>query len=342
MESPVSIVGRDSIVSIHVLVSIRQPVSAWVIPDAHVERLRRAFPHVTFTHALDERADWEGLARADAAFTWILTPEMVAQAPRLRWVHSSAVAVGTLPLRELGARGITVTNSRGIQSPAIAEHVVGVLLALARRLPLALRRQHERVWAQNEMIGGASPWVVQSRRMGIVGLGTIGQAVAVRAAGLGMHVAAVRRRPEQGATLGVSEVLGPSSLREMLASSDVIVLAAPWTPDTDRVLGAPEIAMMKRGAVLINVARGQLIDEAAVAAGLADGRLAGAALDVFTEEPLPAESPFWSLPNVILTPHTSGFRADHWDAVTALFEEQIRRFEDGRPLLNEVDCAAGY
>ncbi len=328
--------------SLHILISIRQPVAAWVIPDAHVERLRRTFPHITFTHALDERSDRDGIARADAAFTWIMTPDMVAHAPKLRWVHSSAVAVGTLPLRELGARGITVTNSRGIQSPAIAEHVIGVLLALARRLPLALRRQDARVWAQNEMIGGLSPWVVQGRRMGIVGLGTIGQAVAVRAAALGMHVAAVRRRPQQGATLGVSEVLGPASLGEMLASSDVIVLAAPWTPDTDRVLGAREIGQMKRGAVLINVARGQLMDEDALASALASGHLGGAALDVFTEEPLPAASPFWSLPNVILTPHTSGFRADHWDAVVDLFEDQIRRFEDGRPLLNPVDCAAGY
>jgi D-2-hydroxyacid dehydrogenase (NADP+) len=329
-------------VSLHILISIRQPVAAWVVPETHVERLRRAFPHITFTHALDDRADRDGLVHADAAFTWILTPEMVAHAPRLQWVHSSAVAVGTLPLRELAARGIRVTNSRGIQSPAIAEHVIGAMLALARGLPLALRRQSEGVWAQNEMTGALSPWVVQGRRMGIVGLGTIGQAVAVRAAAFGMHVAAIRRRPEAGATPGVSEVFGPSSLREMLASSDVLVLAAPWTAGTDRVLGEREIGLMKRGAVLINVARGQLVDEAALASALASGHLSGAALDVFIEEPLPATSPFWSLPNVILTPHTSGFRADHWDAVTALFEAQIRRFEEGRPLLNPVDCAAGY
>jgi phosphoglycerate dehydrogenase-like enzyme len=329
-------------VSLQILVSIRQPVAAWVIPPAHVERLRRTFPHITFTHALDERADRDGLAEADAAFTWTLTPEMVAHAPRLRWVHSSAVAVGTLPLRALGERGVAVTNSRGIQSPAIAEHVIGSLLALARRLPLAVRRQDQRIWAQNEMIGGASPWVVQGRRMGIVGLGTIGQAVAVRAAALGMHVAAVRRRPEQGATLGVSEVLGPAALPEMLASSDVVVLAAPWTTETDRVVGPREIDLMKPGAVVINVARGQLVDEAALADALRSGHLGGAALDVFSEEPLPDSSPFWSLPNVVVTPHTSGFRADHWDAVVDLFEEQIRRFEDGRPLLNPVDCTAGY
>ena len=120
------------------------------------------------------------------------------------------------------------------------------------------------------------------------------------------------------------------------------MLPAPWTPDTDGVLGAREIGQMKRGAVLINVARGQLMDEDALASAPASRHLSGAGPGLFTEEPLSPASPFWSLPNVILTPHTSGFRADHWDAVVDLFEDQVRRFEDGRPLLNPVDCAAGY
>lgn len=325
-----------------VLISIRQPVVAWVIPPAHVQHLRDRFPHVDFVHALDERADLDGIAAADAAFTWTMTPGMLSRAARLRWVHSSAVAVGTLPLAELAARGVVVTNSRGIQSAAIAEHVIGCLLALSRRLPVILSRQAERAWAQNEMIGAAAPWLVEGRRMAVVGLGTIGRAVATRAAALGLHVVGVRRRPEQGAPAGVAEVVGAQHARDAIASSDVVVLAAPWTAATDRLVDAATIARMKRGAVLINVARGQLVDEPALAAALADGHLAGAALDVFDQEPLPAASPFWSLPNVIVTPHTSGFRADHWDAVVQLFEEQLRRFEAGDPLLNQVDAAAGY
>ena len=140
----------------NVLISIRQPVVAWVIPSGHVERLRERFPHITFHHALDAQGDDEGLARADAAFTWTMAPAMLAGAPALRWVHSSAVAMGTLPLADLAARGIVVTNSRGIQSPAIAEHVIAVVLALARRLPQAIRDQEARVWAQNEMVGEAA------------------------------------------------------------------------------------------------------------------------------------------------------------------------------------------
>jgi phosphoglycerate dehydrogenase-like enzyme len=326
----------------HILISVQQPVLAWTIPASQVERLRTTFPDVTFTNALDEADIRRALPLADAAFTWTLTADMVPAAPKLRWVHSSAVAAGTLPLRELAARDIVVTNSRGIQSPAIAEHVIGGLLALSRGLPFAIRNQDAGVWAQNDLIGDRSPWLVQGRRMGIIGLGTIGQAVAARAAALGMVVVGVRRRPQQGGGPGVSAVLGPESTDDVIASSDVLVLAAPWTGATDRLLDARALASMKRGSVLINVARGQLVDEAALAASLTAGHLAGAVLDVFTEEPLPRTSPFWSLTNVILTPHTSGFRADHWDAVIDLFEEQLRRFLDGRPLTNEVDCEAGY
>jgi len=327
---------------VNVLVSIQQPVRAWTIPPPQVERLRRTFPGHTFIHAQDDRAVRHGLSEADVAFTWFLDAALLPHARALRWVHSSAVAVGTLPLRDLAARGIVVTNSRGVQSTAIAEHVMGCLLALARRLPACVRRQEARVWAQNEMVDETSPWLIQGRRMGIIGLGTIGRAVAERAAAFGMEVLAVRRRPERGGSPGVGRIVGPSEAGDVIAASDVLVLAAPWTHATDRLLDERTLARMKPGAVLINVARGQLVDETALAAALVSGRLAGAALDVFMEEPLPPSSPFWSLPNVIVTPHTSGFRADHWDAVIDLFEDQFRRFLDGRPLLNVVDCEAGY
>ena len=326
----------------NVLISIRQPVVSWVIPGAHVERLRRRFPDIQFTHALDNRADVEGIANADAAFTWTMTPEMLTRAQRLRWVHSSAVAVGTLPLRDLAARGVTVTNSRGVQSAAIAEHVMACLLALSKRLPLLVRHQAARQWAQNELVGNASPWLIEGRTMGIIGLGTIGEAIAARAAAFGMRVIGVRRRPEHGQPPGVARVLAPDQTGHVIASSDALVLAAPWTNATNRLIDGAALATMKRDAVLINVSRGQLVDEDALAASLARGHLAGAALDVFNEEPLPPTSPLWSLPNVLITPHTSGFRVDHWDAVIDLFEQQIDRFRNGLPLLNTVDPEAGY
>jgi phosphoglycerate dehydrogenase-like enzyme len=325
-----------------VLISIRQPVIAWVIPACQVERLREHFPEVSFVHALDERADLDAIADADAAFTWTMTPEMVTRARNLRWVHSSAVAVGTLPLRELAARGVAVTNSRGIQSTAIAEHVIACLLALAKRLPLTLCHQNSRHWAQNEMVGPAMPWLVQGKQMGIIGMGTIGRAVATRAAALGINVVGVRRRPDQDKPAGVDDVVGPEAMDGVLASSDIVVLAAPWTGATDRLLDERAIGRMKRGAVLINVARGQLVDEAALAHALDSGYLGGTALDVFNDEPLPGTSPLWTSPNTIITPHTSGFRADHWDAAVDLFIEQLQRFIAGEPLVNPVDPEAGY
>jgi phosphoglycerate dehydrogenase-like enzyme len=173
-------------------------------------------------------------------------------------------------------------------------------------------------------------------------MGTLGQAIAVRAKAFGMRVIGMRRNPERGAPEGVDQVIARADLDRMLEASDVIVLAAPWTPGTNQILDAAAIAKMKPGAVVINAARGQLLDESALASALTEGTLGGAVLDVFTTEPLPPDSPFWSMPNVIITPHTSGFRTDHFDAVIDLFSENLRRFERGEALLNVVDLEAGY
>ncbi len=152
----------------------------------------------------------------------------------------------------------------------------------------------------------------------------------------------MRRNPGRGVPAAVDQVIGRADLDGLLEAADVVVLAAPLTPGTDRILDAAAIAKMKRGAVVINVARGQLIDESALASALDAGMLGGAVLDVFTTEPLPPGSPLWSMPNVIVTPHTAGFRTDHFEAVIDLFSENLRRFERGDALLNVVDLEAGY
>jgi len=149
-------------------------------------------------------------------------------------------------------------------------------------------------------------------------------------------------RPGQPRPDGVDEVWTPDRLPDLLSQSDVIVLAAPHTPETKRLIGRAEIDRMKRGALLVNVARGKLIDDEAVIEALRDGRLGGAALDVFSQEPLDSSSPYWELPNVIITPHTSGAMEDYWTPLVALFSENLRRFEKGQPLLNVVDKVAGY
>jgi phosphoglycerate dehydrogenase-like enzyme len=154
-------------------------------------------------------------------------------------------------------------------------------------------------------------------------------------------VVATRRRPDRAGPPGVT-VLGPEGLPDLLVRSDVVVLAMPHTPEAKQIIGRAELDRIKRGAVLVNIARGKLIDDDAVVAALADGRLGGAALDVFTREPLDPNSPYWDLANVIVTPHTSGAMEDYWTPLLALFAENLRRFERGDQLLNLVDKSVGY
>ena len=175
----------------------------------------------------------------------------------------------------------------------------------------------------------------------IVGMGAIGGAVADRMTQLGARVTGIRRRHTQ-VHQAVAQLSTPDRLQTLLPDADVVVISAPHTRDTRGMIGPAELSVMKRDAVLVNVSRGQLIDEAALATALERGAIGGAALDVFVDEPLPADSPFWTLPNVLITPHTSGFRPDHWDAAVALFADNLRRFEEGRDLINVVDKVAGY
>ena len=325
-----------------VLVYAHWPVKAWCIRDIHVTRLRDRFPDVAFEHVVTHDGVRQHIHDADIAFTPFLTTDMVATAPRLRWVHSPAAAVeGLLPLADLAARDIIVTNSRGVQAIPMAEHVMGGLLVLSRRYDRMLDAQRERRWIQNDLCDDW-PWMLHGQSMTVVGLGTIGIEVAKRAHAFGMSVTGVRRRVDEPRPDFVDSVVGPDRLGDALTGCDVLVLSAPGVSSTNRMIGAEQLAMLNDGAVVVNVARGQVIDEAALRAALASGKLRGAVLDVFDREPLDADSPLWSMPNVVITPHTSGFRASHWDDVIELFTDTLRRFLVGEPLRNPVDAAAGY
>lgn len=324
------------------LIYITWPVKAWCIRDEHVAALRDRFPDVTFVHETDLDAAGRALQAADIAFTPYLKPEMIAAAPRLRWVHSSAAAVeGLLPLAALAQHGVTVTNSRGVQAIPIAEHVMGGLLVLSRRFDRTIGAQRERHWIQNEL-SDEWPWLLHGQSMTIVGLGTIGLEVAKRAHAFGMRVTGVRRRVDQARPEFVDRVLTPDRLTEALEGCDVLVLSAPGVSATHRMIGARELTLLNRGAVLVNVARAQIVEEAALLEALNSGQLGGAVLDVFEKEPLGAESPLWAAPNVVITPHSSGFRASHWTEVVDLFTDNLRRFQSGGPLRNVVDTDAGY
>ncbi|PYR02393.1 MAG: D-2-hydroxyacid dehydrogenase [Acidobacteria bacterium] len=326
----------------NVLIGVISPAAIWVIPQHFVDRLRRDFPQHNVLEAWDRDAIRRLLPEADVAFTPFVDRDVFPSATRLRWVQSPAVGVGSLMFPEVLASDVVITSARGIRARAIAEHVLGVTIALARHLPVAIRAQAARHWAQEELEGPAAVRTLQGMRMGIIGLGAIGGEVARIAAPFGFVVSAIRRRVDQPRPEGIEEVWPPDRLLDLLAASDVVVVAAPHTPETKRLIGRSEIAAMKHGAFLINVARGKLIDDAALVEALEDGRVGGAALDVFTTEPLDRESPYWDMPNVIVTPHTSGAMQDYWTPLVDLFAENLRRFESGRPLLNVVDKALGY
>jgi len=326
-----------------VLVGVISPAAAWVMPRHFVDQLRRDFPQHSFLEAWDRAAVRRLLPEADAAFTPFVDRDIFGSASRLRWVQSPAVGVGSLMFPELLASDVVITSARGIRARSIAEHVLGVTIALARRLPAAFRAQAAHRWAQDELEGAANDVrALHGSRMGIVGLGSIGKEIAKIAVPFGLRISGIRRRPGEPVPDGVDEVWPPERLPDLLAKSDIVVLAAPHTPDTKQLIGRRELERVKRGAFLINIARGKLVDDAAVIEALGDGRLGGAALDVFTREPLEPSSPYWDLPNVIITPHTSGAMQDYWTPLVALFGENLRRFEKGEPLLNVVDKIAGY
>jgi phosphoglycerate dehydrogenase-like enzyme len=272
---------------------------------------------------------------------------LLARAPRLAWVHSASAGVERALTPTARDRGVVITNARGVFSRPIAEYVLMMILAVSRRLPQLLELQRERTWQPLE---GSE---LRDLTIGIVGLGSIGRAVAALASAFGCRVIAVRRKAEAGGAargddegappdVKLDQVLGPEGLPELLAQSDFVVLAAPLTPETEGMIDDAALAAMKRGSWLVNVARGRLIDERALLRALGEGRIGGAVLDTFAEEPLPPDSPFYDLPNAIVTPHTSWSSGRVLDRSVELFCDNLKRFAAGEPLLNVVDPDAGY
>ena len=325
-----------------VLVYIAWPVKAWRIPQEHVGRLRAAYPDFEFVHVITPNDALEAIEDVDISFSAHLTPDMVARARRVRWVHSSAAAIeGLLPADALRRRGIIVSNSRGIQAVPMAEQVMGGLLVLARRFNQTFAAQLERKWIQHELCD-EWPWMLFGRTMTIVGLGTTGEEIARRAHAFGMSVRGVRRHPDRAYPPFVERVVGPDQLPDVLRGCDVLVISAPSGAATRHLIGAEQLAALNRGAIVVNVARSSIVDQQAMIGALESGQLGGAVLDVFDREPLPQDDPLWSMPNVVITPHSAGFRATHWDDVTELFIDNLRRYQKGEPLLNVVDLDAGY
>jgi len=324
------------------LIFVHHPFDQWNAPAWFPQRLQQEFPHVNVVHLPDYKRVDEEIGDAEIVVAWSIRPEQIAAAKKLRWIHSPAAAVHQLIFPELVNSDIILTNAREVHGPVVAEHVIALIFALAKKIPGSVRLQEKHVWGQ-QILWDELPRVreVAGATLGLIGLGSIGGAVAKSAKALGMRVIAVREHPEKGSE-GADAVFGPAQIDEVFRQSDYVVLAAPVTTSTKAIANAERLALMKDDACLINVARGPLVDETALSAALRGKKIGGAALDVFPKEPLAADSPLWDVPNLLITPHTAALTDKLWERHYALFSENLQRHLAGQPLLAVVDKWKGY
>jgi phosphoglycerate dehydrogenase-like enzyme len=279
------------------------------------------------------------LPGAEVVFFWRARREWLrsawSAADGLRWIQSASAGVDGLMFPELVDSDVMVTNAAGVFDEPIAEWAIGAMLAFATGLHRSIVDQHQRRWddeRHTERLAGA--------RLTVIGPGPIGRATAARALALGMSVSLVGRRARPDDSFG--RILGPESFVEAMSEADVVLDALPLTETTHHLFDARAFAAMKPTARFLNVGRGQTVDEAALVDALQEGRIAGAALDVFEREPLPDDSPLWSMPSVIVSPHISGDAAGWERAVVARFADNARRWASGEALLGEIDKRAGH
>jgi len=285
----------------------------------------------------------EGIAEAEVLVGHGLTPELFRRAARLKWIQAPSAGVGHLLFPDLVASPVLLTNARGVHADPMAEHIMGMMLAMVRKIHRARDFQGKREWAQ-DALWREEPLLdeIGGRTLGIVGLGAIGRALAWRAHALSMRVIGLRRHAGGERPPGVDEARGENELAWLLSQSDFVANCLPSTSKTKGLFGREAFTVIKHGAFLFNVGRGSTIDEAAMIAAIESGQLAGVGLDVTEQEPLPPESPLYRLPQVLLTFHISGASRRFWDRAAELFTDNIERYLDARPLRNVVDKKEGY
>ena len=295
--------------------------------------------HASLRYAVGTEELKRAIEGAEALLVWDFRSTELRdawhRADKLRWVHVAGAGVDAVLFPELVESAVTVTNSRGVFDRSIAEYVLGLMLLFAKGFHRSLEFQRQRKWAhrETEMLAG--------KRLLVVGAGPIGRMIARQARCLGMETSAVARaeRPEDE---DFGQVFSSERLAEALPDADYVAIAAPLTEQTRGMFGTGQFERMKPGARLINVGRGPIVEEPALVGALREGRIAGAALDVFSEEPLPEDSPLWEMPQVVVSPHMSGDFVGWHEALGELFVENFRRWQQGNDLLNVVDKERGY
>lgn len=324
------------------LVCIWHRFDQWRFPDWLAQAVRQRYPEITVVHLPDYNKLDEEVRDADIYVGWSLRPGQFASAKKLKWIHATAAGVDQLMRDDVRRSPVIITNSRGVMNIPMAEHTLGLVLALARRFPSAMRHQRERHWAQQDIWNEQPhPMEINGRTLLIVGYGAIGRELSRRARALGMRVVGVKRNPASGRE-HADEVVGTDRLAEVLGGADFVVLSTPVTPETDHAFGRAELQAMKASAYFVNVGRGMLLDAGALCEALQNKQIAGAAIDVAEQEPLPPEDPLWSAPNLLITPHLSAVSERLWHRHAALLLNNLDRYFSGRELLNVVDKERGY
>jgi phosphoglycerate dehydrogenase-like enzyme len=333
---------RTTPVATKLLICVWHPFTEWLPKPMMADAIRRRWPEMRVLHLPNYDRLPEELPDTDIFLGYSLRPKQLQDAKKLKWIHSTAAGVAQLMYPELRDSGILVTNPSGIFSVPMAEHTMGLLLALARNFPDSVRQQDQSHWSQQELWDKPQHLTeLNGQVLLIVGYGSIGRELARRAKAFDLRVWGVTRSGK-GDLAHAERIVPASQLDEVLPLADYVVIAAPETPETKHLIGDPQLARMKPGARLINVSRGSLLDESALVRSLTSGTLGGAALDVAETEPLPPESPLWKAPNLFITPHTSAVSDRLWNRQTSLFMELLERWFDGREMFNRVDFSRGY
>ena len=324
------------------VICVWHPFSEWRPKPLLAESIRARYPEMRVLQLPNYDTLPQELPDTTIFVGYSLRAEQLVHARELKWIHSTAAGVAQLMYPELRQSGTTVTNASGIFSVPMAEHTMGLILAMARNFPDSVRYQDQSKWSVQALWDRPQHLTeINGSVLLIVGYGSIGRELARRAKAFDMSVWGVTRSGKDDRTYA-EKIFPASQLHEALPSADYVVIAAPETSETKLLIGAEQIARMKRGARLINVARGSLLDESALIKALASGALGGAALDVTEAEPLPPESPLWKAPNLFITPHTSAISERLWLRETELFLKLLDEWCSGKELSNRVDFSRGY
>jgi phosphoglycerate dehydrogenase-like enzyme len=306
------------------------------LPPGDVLKLENDFSGAIFVKGDEGSLVHHRLRAVDAIFTEEALPDsLVKEMPNLRWLHGTRGGVSAYLTPSIKSRPIEVTGSKGIHGTVFSEFALGCILMFAKKLPQCIEAQREKKWQR------LVPFEIEGKTLGIVGLGTAGDALARKAKTLGMRVIATRRtataKPDYVDQLGT-----PEFLPTLLAESDFVVLLLAAVPSTVNIIGEEQLRLLKPTAYLINLTGGRAVEERLLVRALQEKWFAGAALDAFEIQPLPADSPLWSLPNVIIAPRIAGITNQKWPTILPIFRENLRRFLAGEPLTNLVDKELGY